>query len=57
MTDMETNFDGTENNSLGIIPYQFKPLVQSSSGNIIGETASSEGESEDGGVEEQHASE
>ena len=57
MADFETDFDGTENNSLEIFPYQFEPLLQSNSANIITETSSSEDDLENGGAEEEHTSE
>ena len=51
MLDFETDFNCAENNSLEIVPYQFEPLLKSSSANIITETSSSED------VEEEHISE
>ena len=56
MADFETDFDGAENNSLEIVPYQFEPLLQNSSANIVKETSSSEDDVENGGAEE-HTSE
>ena len=50
MADFETDFDGAENNSLEIVPYQFEPLLKHSSGNKNTETSSSEDDLESGGV-------
>ena len=57
MLDFETDFNCAENNSLEIVPYQFEPLLKSSSANIITKTSSSEDDLENGGTEEEHISE
>ena len=46
MAHFEIDFDSAESYSLKISPYQFEPLLQSSSANI-----------ENGGAEEEHTSE
>ena len=42
MANFETNFDGAENSSLEIVPYQFEPLLKNSSANIITESCGPE---------------
>ena len=57
MADFETDFNCTENNSIESVPYQFEPLLQYNSANIITESSSSEDYLERGGAEEEHISE
>ena len=52
MAKCETDFDFAETNSVEIHPYQFEPVVQTSSANIRTETLSSDDESENGDVKE-----
>ena len=57
MANCETDFDFGETNSVEINPYHFEPVVHTSSANIRTETSSSDNESENGDVEEEHSSE
>ena len=57
MANCEADFGFGETTSVEIHPYQFEPVVQTSSANIWTETSSSDDDSENGDVEEEHSSE
>ena len=57
MANCESDFDFGETSSVEIHPYQFEPVVKTSSANIRTETSSSDDDSENGDVEEEHSSE